>query len=81
MVHGILATSRIIDFTGTTDETLVDGNVAVQRGAYVETVQPQSGAAITLRHRFLAVWRRQPKGAWKLARAMTADMVEANPGQ
>lgn len=79
MVQGIFSTVRITGFTDHVDEILVAGNMAVQRGSYVETLQPKSGAAaITLRHRYLFVWRRE-RGIWKLARAMANEIPEPSP--
>lgn len=81
MIQGIFSTVRITDLTDHVDEILVDGNVAVQRGWYVETLQPKSGAAaITLRHRYLFVWRRERGRGWKIARAMANEAPEGESG-
>jgi uncharacterized protein (TIGR02246 family) len=76
LVRSVFGAMRFTDFTEHTDEILVDGSVAVQWGSYVETVQPKTGAANTFRHRYLLVWRRQPTGGWKVARAMSTDLPE-----
>lgn len=77
LVREILGGARITEITDHTDEILVDGNVAVQRGTYVETVQPRAENKTTLHHRYLVVWQRQPTGEWKMARGMANEA----PGQ
>ena len=73
MVRETVGALKITNITDQTDEILVDGNVAIQRGSYVESVQPRSARATTVRHRYLVVWRRQPTGDWKIARGMAND--------
>lgn len=70
VVQGMFSTGRLTEVTENTDEILVDHDIAVQRGTYAETLQPQRGAPVALRGRYLFVWRRQPDGSWKIARGM-----------
>ena len=82
VVRGIFATMRMTQVNEHTDEVMVDGNVALTRGVYSETLAPRSGtgAPVTLRGRYLFVWRRQAGGGWKIARGMTTDLPEPTKG-
>jgi uncharacterized protein (TIGR02246 family) len=73
LFRSYLAAMRITDFTVRTDETTVEGDLAVQLGTFSETLQPRQGAAQVVRGRFLFVWRRQADGTWKIARGMGTD--------
>ena len=76
VVNGLIAAMRVTEITEHNDEIVVDGNIALTRGTYSETLQPRAGgAATTVRGRYLFVWRRQA-GGWKIARGMTTDPGE-----
>jgi uncharacterized protein (TIGR02246 family) len=81
LVQGIFSTSRLTEVTENTDEILVDHDLAVQRGRYLEVLQPQRGTPVTLRGRYLFVWRRQPDGTWKIARGMGTPTPEPPAGR
>lgn len=76
VVHGIFATARLTEVTEDTDEILVDHDIAVQRGTFLEILQPQRGDPVTLRGRYLFVWHRQADGSWKIARGMGTPSPE-----
>ena len=70
----------------TTDEIAVDRDLAYQIGSYSETFRLASGVTQQLqgrtltsaapqqvRGRFMFIWRRQPDGSWKIARAIGTD--------
>jgi len=77
VVHAIFATMRVTEVTEQTDEVVVDGNLALVRGMYSETLKPRAGGdAKTLRGRYLFVWRRQATGGWKIARGVSTDLPE-----
>ncbi len=70
----------------TTDEITVDRDLAYQIGSYSETFhlvagvsQRLQGRELTaaapqeLHGRFMFIWRRQPDGSWKIARAIGTD--------
>ena len=48
------------------DEVIVSGDLAVVRDIWTETPRGESAKARTFRS--FEVWRRQPDGAWKIAR-------------
>jgi ketosteroid isomerase-like protein len=56
------------------DETIVDGNLAFQRGSFTMTLEPRAGdgAARNLAGTYLHVYQRGPDGRWALTRAMAA---------
>jgi ketosteroid isomerase-like protein len=60
-----------VDETWTPLETVVDGNLAYQRGLFTVSATPKSGgAARTTRGNFLRVYRRLPDGSWRMTRDM-----------
>ena len=62
---------------GDTDELRVSGDMAFDRGHYVQTLTPKAGGA-TLVHKghFMEVWERRG-GVWRVQRLM--DMSDATP--
>jgi len=56
-------------------EVIVAGDVAIERGSFTWTVAPVGGSDIQDRGSFLAVWRRQPDGSWKVARNIWNSML------
>lgn len=57
-------------------ETVIDGNLAYQRGTFTSTATPKAGgAARTAKGSFLRIYRRQPDGSWR----MTRDMFNSGP--
>ena len=53
-------------------ETVVDGNLAYQRGTFSVTASPKSGGGTsrTTRGNFLRIYRRQSDGSWRMTRDM-----------
>jgi ketosteroid isomerase-like protein len=57
-------------------ETVIDGNLAYQRGTFTSTATPKAGgAARTAKGSFLRIYRRQSDGSWR----MTRDMFNSGP--
>lgn len=57
-------------------ETVIDGNLAYQRGSFTSTATPKAGGAgRTASGSFLRIYRRQPDGSWR----MTRDMFNSGP--
>jgi len=52
------------------DSTLVTGDLAATTGRATWVSGPQGSDAPPVRRRFLMVWRREPDGAWRIAREM-----------
>jgi uncharacterized protein (TIGR02246 family) len=50
-------------------EIVVAGDWAFMRGSWLLTLEPRAGGDETrVRGKHLVIWRRQPDGAWKVAR-------------
>ncbi|HTC44460.1 MAG TPA: DUF4440 domain-containing protein, partial [Steroidobacteraceae bacterium] len=65
--------SRIIE-NWTPEETVIEGNLAYQRGSFSASGIPKAGGPTrTISGSFLRIYRRQPDGSW----VMTRDMFNA----
>ncbi len=57
--------------TWTPVETVIDGNLAYQRGTYTVAATPKNGGtARPVGGTFLRIYRRQPDGSWRMTRDM-----------
>jgi ketosteroid isomerase-like protein len=57
-------------------ETVISGDLAVQRGTYVTSAKPRAGGeARTVKGNFLRIYQRQPNGEWR----MTRDTFNSEP--
>ena len=53
------------------EETVVDGDLAYQRGTFIVIAAPKTGAATRTAHgNFLRIYRRQADGSWRMTRDM-----------
>jgi ketosteroid isomerase-like protein len=60
-----------IDESWTPEETVIDGDLAYQRGTYVvESVPKAGGERRRVTGSFLRIYRRQPDGSWRMTRDM-----------
>jgi ketosteroid isomerase-like protein len=60
-----------IDETWTPQETVIDGNLAYQRGTFTVEATPRAGGNTTRTSgTFLRIYRRQPDGSWRMTRDM-----------
>jgi ketosteroid isomerase-like protein len=54
-------------------ETVVEGDLAYQRGVYTETSTPKSGGPTHVsKGNFLRIYRRKSDGTWRMTRDMTS---------
>lgn len=69
-------TQSKIDESWMPAETVIDGNLAYQRGTFTVIATPKSGAGTqrTTHGNFLRIYRRQPDGSW----VMTRDMLNTD---
>lgn len=59
----------------TSHELIVIGDLALQRGEFVQTMTPkQGGDTTTVTRRFVEVYRRQPDGSWLIAWGIDAPI-------
>ena len=66
--------------TWTPLETVVDGNLAYQRGTFTVEATPRAGGATTKTSgNFLRIYRRQPNGEWRMTRDMFNSTPQAGP--
>lgn len=68
--------------TWTPIETVIDGNLAFQRGTFTLFARPKSGdeRPLELRGSFLRIYQRQPDGDWRMTRDMfNSSSPAANP--
>lgn len=72
-----------IDEQWTPLETVVDGNLAYQRGEFTVVATPKGGGTSRSTHgSFLRIYRRLPDGSWQMTRDMfNSDQAPAPPGQ
>jgi ketosteroid isomerase-like protein len=68
--------SSKIDETWMPVETVIDGDLAYQRGTFAVVATPKSGGPSRTTHgNFLRIYRREPDGSWW----MTRDMFNVDP--
>jgi ketosteroid isomerase-like protein len=66
---------RYLDVVITTVHLGVSGDLAWETGTSRVTVQQGQGAPVTVPGRYLAVWRREPDGRWRIR----VDLPVADP--
>jgi ketosteroid isomerase-like protein len=62
-------------------ETVIEGNLAYQRGTYTVTATPKSGGGGPTRNsrgNFLRIYRRQADGSWRMTRDMYSSDQPSN---
>ena len=79
-LNGWFSEATITDFTLTTGDVMVAGDLAIETGAYTMTLTPKAGgAAHTDQGKYLTVWKKQPDGSWKLIRDIANTDLPATP--
>jgi ketosteroid isomerase-like protein len=60
------------------EETIIDGDLAFQRGSFTMTLTPRQGGgeARSLTGSYLHIYQRKPDGSWGLTRAMAETAAE-----
>jgi ketosteroid isomerase-like protein len=68
------------DESWTPEETVVDGDLAYQRGTFTTSAMPKAGGdKRVVSGAFLRIYRRQPDGQWRMTRDMfNSDGAERN---
>ena len=52
----------------TSTDVIVTGDYAIETGTYTMTMKPRTGKAISDTGKYVAVWRKQADGTWKMIR-------------
>jgi len=67
---GFLAQFSVLAARLVTQDVIITGYYAIERGAYAWTLHPKvgTGADIVDAGKYLTVWERQPDGSWKISR-------------
>jgi uncharacterized protein (TIGR02246 family) len=68
-----MAKMPVTRFTPTTLDVIVQGDLAVETGSYVWTMQQPGGHAMSDTGKYLTVWRQQADGSWKIIRDMNSS--------
>ena len=68
------------DESWTPEETVIDGDLAYQRGTFTTSAMPKAGGdKRVVSGAFLRIYRRQPDGQWRMTRDMfNSDGAERN---
>ena len=61
----------------TTEHVEVSGDLAVESGSLVLTLQPKGGPVMTDSAKFVTVWKRQGDGSWKIFRDISNSNLAA----
>ena len=56
------------DMKFTTEDVMLDGDMAVETGSNEMTITPKGGKAMVDKGKYLTVWKRQADGSWKIVR-------------
>lgn len=67
----------IKDAVITTEHVEVSGDLAVESGSLVLTLQPKGGPVMTDSAKFVTVWKRQGDGSWKIFRDISNSNLAA----
>jgi ketosteroid isomerase-like protein len=71
-----------IDETWTPVETVIDGDLAFQRGTFVVVATPKGGGerGNPVPGHFMRIYQRQPNGEWRMTRDMFNTLSSSGPG-
>jgi uncharacterized protein (TIGR02246 family) len=83
MFGGWLSEMVVTEFTLTIEDLVVAGDYAIDTGTYAMTMKPKAGGdAFPDKGKYLAVWKRQSDGSWKLFKdAWNADAPPPGSGK
>jgi ketosteroid isomerase-like protein len=65
---GMLAAFAFTDARFTTTDLTVQGPYAIETGSYAMTMKPPAGRAVPDTGKYLAIWKQQPGGGWRMVR-------------
>jgi ketosteroid isomerase-like protein len=65
---GMLAGFKFTEARFTTADLTVEGPYAIETGSYAMTMKPPAGRAVPDTGKYLAIWKQQPGGEWRMVR-------------
>jgi len=71
-----LAEIDVVSAEHTTDALRTYGDVAYELGTVIGPIRSKEGELRTVTFRFMAMWRRQVDGAWRIAHLVGATVDE-----
>ena len=69
--------ARTTDVTVSDREVTVSGDLATERGSFIWTLELANGTRIEEHGKFLAIWRSQSDGSWRLSHNIWNSSVPA----
>jgi uncharacterized protein (TIGR02246 family) len=70
MFTGMAQQMKISDASMRTEEVIVAGDYAIERGSYRWTLTPTGAPAMPDSGKYMTVWQKQADGGWKIIRDM-----------
>lgn len=65
---GFLSQMSVKDAKASSQDVMVNGDLAIETGQYEWTVVPKGGKEMKDKGKYLTVWKRQADGSWKIVR-------------
>jgi uncharacterized protein (TIGR02246 family) len=79
-VKGFYAATRISNMTARAEEIEIAGDWAYSRDHFSATLTPSGGGApVLMDAKEIAIWRRQPDGAWRASRVIFNSNIPPAP--
>jgi uncharacterized protein (TIGR02246 family) len=77
-IAGFLSQMSVKDFVVKVEDVMVGGDLAVETGTYEMTAQLKSGQEMKDKGKYVAAWKRQPDGSWKMVRDISNTDLPAS---
>lgn len=62
-----------IDVSGTTIDVAASGDLAIERGSFIDTIADARGETTSVSGQLVDVWKKEADGSWKLAADTNAN--------
>lgn len=73
---GMLGAMKVTAGTFHTDDIIASGDLVVETGTFQMTTVPKGGKAMEEKGKYIAVWKKQMDGSWKIVRDINnSDMM------
>ena len=67
---GVVKQARTVEVRIKEREVIVSGVYGIERGSFTWTIQPFGATAVEDQGQFVAIWQKQPDGAWRMKRTI-----------